>query len=339
MGARDLKKNWRKPLNALIFVALLVAVFFLVDLRSVGSALLGVSTVSIGLALFVATLDRVLMTYKWRQLLIAIGCNLRFLTALRIHYQSVVSGRIIPAPLGADVLRVYLTTAVGLPHAPVISSVALEKLVAMLASIVIAIAGLLFLADHTPEGAQPNSFLGIAAGTLLAAISMFGMILLARAHRWVGLAVDWFDNRGFVPERLNRSLRQISRSILMYRNKTATLAINGMLALAEHCTQVVKLAILAFGLGLAMPVLSFCAIAAVALFVRRIGGIVEGWGLGEGSAILTLVWFGIDAELAVALLVANFVVSTTAVAPGLIFFYTHPVLPAEKVSEDTPAQS
>ena len=338
MEARNQNKRWSRALNLLVVAGLLAALIFLVDLPSVGSVLAGVSKSSVVLALIVATLDRILMTYKWRQLLAAIGAKLRFITALRIHYQSLVSGRIIPAPLGADVLRVYLATKVGIAYEAAISSIVIEKLVAMLASVVLAITGLLLLSNYFPEGARLNVFLVIAAASLVTGIGAFTILMMARAHRLGGTVLGWLDARGVLPKKLGRLLQKTSSSLLLFRNRAMALAINGVLALLEHCTQVLKLVVLAIGLGLSMPAISIGAIAAVALFVRRIGGIVEAWGLGEGSAIVTLVLLGIDAELAVALLIANFAVSTIAVAPGVIFYYTHPVLRPREVSKEERAK-
>jgi len=334
---RNQKRRRSKALHLLIVAGLLTALISFVDLPSVGSVLAGVSKTSIALALIVATLDRILMTYKWRQLLAALDTKLRFITALRIHYQSLVSGRIIPAPLGADVLRVYLTTRVGIAYEAVISSIIIEKLVAMLASVVIAIGGLLLLSGHFPQGARSNVFLVIAAASFVTGVGVFAILLMTRAHRLGATFLDWLDTRDILPKRFGRLLRKISSSLLLFRNRAMALGINGVLALIEHCTQVVKLVILSIGLGLSMPVLTIGAIAAIALFVRRIGGFVEAWGLGEGSAVVTLVLLGINAELAVALLIANFAVSTIAVAPGVIFYYTHPIILSREKLEEEPA--
>jgi glycosyltransferase 2 family protein len=316
------KRRW---LHIVIAVAVLAGIAFWVDLGSVADALLGLPPGYMVAALLLATADRFLMAFKWRHLVVAGGTPLRFLTALRIYYQAGASGRVIPAPLGADVLRAYLATLAGVSGGLAISSVMLERFIAMLTSILAALLGIIYLGMELPEQASRPLFLATAGVIVAAGIIAVGSVTFVPAQRAAQGLYARLTTRWPLPARVEHMLGKVSRSLLHYQSQTRALSQNAALSLLEHGVQLLKLAVIAAGLGIAADNLAFFATLAVALFIRRIGGIIEGWGLGEGSAVVVVILLGIEPALAVALFFANFATTTVAILPGAILFYTHPV--------------
>jgi glycosyltransferase 2 family protein len=318
----DFQSRRRRWLHVGLAIAVLAGIAYWVDLESVGQALLSLPASIVFAALFLATCDRFLMAYKWRHLLLAGGARLSFIAALRIYYQAVAGGRVIPAALGGDVVRAYFASLAGVPGGLAVSAMVLEKLIALLASVTLALAGLLYLGSRLPG--DQNLILTIAALSFLLGLGAVALVLFAPAHEAGRSLLLRFTRRWPLPQWLDRLLRKVSSSLLDFGNQLGVLFQNSLLALVEHGVQLVKLGLLAFGLGIAMDTLTLLAVLAIALFVRRITGVLENWGLGEGSAILIVVLLGIEPELAVALFVANFAVSTVAILPGVVLFYTHP---------------
>ncbi len=320
-GADAGKKRW---LHVGIAIAVLAGIAYWVDLKSVANALLSLPGNILLAALALATCDRFLMAYKWRHLVLAGGARLSFPTALRIYYQAVVSGRIVPTALGGDVVRAYFASLAGVPGGLAVSALVLEKLIALLASVTLALVGLFYLGSQLPADVDRTLILAVTGTALLAGLAAVALALFAPAHKAGRAVLLRLMERWRFLRPLERILGKVSRSLLEYRDKFGVLLQNGLLAVAEHGVQLAKLGLIAAGLGIATDSLALYAILAVALFVRRLTGILENWGLGEGSAILMLVLFGISSELAVALFVANFAVSTVAILPGAVLFYTHP---------------
>jgi uncharacterized protein (TIRG00374 family) len=312
-------------LHVTVAVVILAGIAFWVDLGSVANALVSLTPLTMVAALLLATADRFMMAFKWWHLLAVGGSPTPFPTTLRIYYQAGVSGRVVPAPLGADVLRAYLASQVGIPGGLAISSVMLERFIAMLTSILLALLGILYLGAQFPEQASGPLFIAIAAVVLGSGIVSLGFVFFVPAqraaqHLYAGLTARWP-----LPARVERMLGKVSRSFLDYQSQGRALLHNAGFSLFEHGIQFAKLAVIAAGLGITSDNLPFFAVLAVALFIRRIGGIIEGWGLGEGSGVAVIILLGVEPALAVALFFANFATTTVAILPGAILFFTHPV--------------
>jgi glycosyltransferase 2 family protein len=319
----------RTTAHVAIALAVIAGIAYWVDLGAVGAALLSLPAAVLVAALALATCDRFLMAWKWRHLVVAGGGELSFLAALRIYYQAVAGGRLIPASLGGDVLRAWLAVLAGVPGGLAVSALLLEKLIAVFAFVLVALAGLLYLGPLTLAPTSQHSMQLLAAILLPTGLAIMAVVLFAPLHRaglrlTAHLAARWPSF-----QRVHRSLDRVGRSLQDFRRRPGVLLRNGLLSLIELMLQLAKLALIASGLGIVIEA-SLFAIFAVALFVRRIAGLLENWGLGEGSAVLILVLFGIDPALAVALFIANFAISTIAMLPGAILYFTHPIMPPER---------
>jgi glycosyltransferase 2 family protein len=319
------KHGARRWLHVVIAIAILGGIALWVDLDAVIDALLSLPPAYLLLALLLATADRCLMAYKWRHLVLAGGAKLGILSAIRIYYQAGASGRVIPAPLGADALRAYLATLIGIPGGLAISSVMLERFIAFLTLVFAALVGIIYLAVQEPANLGRPLFLLIGAIIVAAGVISIGSMVFVPAQRAAQGLYTRVTTRWPLPPRIEKMLGKVSRSLADYQSQRRALLQNGALSLFEHGVQLVKLSVVAAGLGIAADNLSLFAVLTVALFIRRIGGIIEGLGLGEGSAVAVVILLGIDPALAVALFFVNFATTTVAVLPGAILFYTHPV--------------
>ena len=323
LGSKTGKNNTRKWAQIFIPVAILAAFIAFSDVAQIGSALLAMPAGILLGALAVATIDRILMGYKWRQLVIASGARFGVLAALRIQYQTNVCGRIIPVPLAADLYRAYLANRVRVPWGIAVSSIMLEKVLAMLVAMGIALAGLFVLAGEWPaDGELWILYAAVGAG-LVAGVAVLTLLLFAPAHKWVEHLIQKISRWERVSDQLDEIYRKVSTAMLHYRERHWALVAHGLLGIGEFGLQLVKLVVLAYGVGIEVPPLMLSAILSVVLVVRRVAALLESWSVGEGAAVLTATLVGINIELAVALFVANFAVSTIAVLPGIVFYWTH----------------
>jgi uncharacterized protein (TIRG00374 family) len=317
-------------LRLLVPAALVVALVLWVDLGAVARDIAGLPLPLMLLALGLALVDRIVMGLKWRQLVRATGTPLSASDGIRIQYQAAAGGRAIPTALGSDVIRLILAARAGVTHGVILASIAVEKAVALLVSVAFAGAALLYLPGRL-AGADAVRVPGfVVAGALLLAAGALILMLAAPAHEAGRRLLDRIAAGRALPPRLVRVLGRLSAALLGYRQRPGAVLLNAVMAAGEYMLQLGKLYVIARALDIDMALLPFAAVTALALFVRRIAGTVDGWGLGEGAAVLTFAAFGVAAETAVALFVANFAVTTVAVLPGLLFFLSHPVTrPAE----------
>jgi glycosyltransferase 2 family protein len=303
---------WRRGLliNLLVLAALVAAIVRWVDLRGVWEGVASLPIFAVVAALAVALICRFLMGLKWRQLIRAAGGEVPLGSAVSAYFQSVFSGRLVPVGIGGEVLRAWLLARRGVPYGILGGSMAAEKVIAFTSTALLAAIGLLYLIARLPAESRGPLVIVIALGVLLGTL-VLALLLYAPAHeRGASLL------RARLPPRARRLLGTVSEALLGYRRNPSVLATNMLLAALEQSLQVLKFFIIGRGVGIDAPVIPFVAALMVVLFVRRLAGYVEGWGLAEGMSILTLTALGVSAELAVSLAVTNYAVGTIASLPG-----------------------
>lgn len=293
----------------------LYALWRWVDWARVWDAIATMSPVALLIAVALASADRVLMGYKWRQLVRAAGASLRLRDATNIYFQTCFTDLVFPNVVASEGLRVYLGRRLGIPLALLLGSMAIERMVAAAVAIVLAAAGLLYLAASV-EPQMRQLFLEIIAGTAVVAALGLLAVWWTPLHRIAGRAL-----RERISPKLFQLLRKISASLVAYRGKPATLAINLVLAIAENLLQIVNFYVIGRGLGIRVPWLPFFAAIAVTALVRRLAMHVEGRGLGEGAAVVMFALLGVQKDAAVALTFAHYALWLVASLPGAYFLF------------------
>jgi uncharacterized protein (TIRG00374 family) len=309
----------RKTVGTLVRVVLFgLAIYALwrwVDWARVWGVLSSMSPVALVIAVALASADRVLMGFKWRQLVRAAGGSMRLRDATNIYYQTCFTDLVFPNVVASEGLRVYLGRRLGLSLSMLLGSMAIERMVAAAVAIVLASAGLLYLAAEV-EPQMRQAFLEIIA--LTAVIAGLGLLALwwTPLHRIAGRAL-----REKVSPKIFQLLKRISAALVAYRGQPATLAINLVLAIAENSLQIVNFYVIGRGLGIRVPLLPFFAAIAVTALVRRLAMHVEGKALGEGAAVVMFALLGVQKDAAVALTFAHYALWLLASMPGAYLLF------------------
>jgi uncharacterized protein (TIRG00374 family) len=281
-----------------------------VDWSRVWTALTSMSPLALALAVALASADRVLMGFKWRQLVQAVGGSLRLRDATNIYYQTCFTDLVFPNVVASEGLRVYLGRRLEIPLALLLGSMAIERMVAAMVAIALAASGLLYLAAEV-EPQMRQTFLEIISATAMIAALGLLAIWWTPLHRSAGRAV-----RERISPRVFQLLKKVSVSLVAYRAQPATLAINLLLAIAENLLQIVNFYVIGRALGIRVPLLPFFAAIAVTALVRRLAMHVEGRGLGEGAAVVMFALLGVQKDAAVALTFAHYALWLFASLPG-----------------------
>ena len=305
-----LRASLRMTVRVVLICAALYALWHWVDWARVWGALRSMSPVALAVAVALALADRVLMGFKWRQLVRAAGGSLRLRDATNIDYQTCFTDLVFPNVFASEGLRVYLGRRLGIPLALLLGSMAIERMIAAAVAIVLAGAGLLYLAAAV-EPQMRQAFLEIiAATTVVAALGLLA-VWWTPLHCRAGRAL-----REKISPKLFQLLKKISEALVAYRGQPATLAINLGLAIAENLLQIVNFYVIGRGLGIPVPVSAFFAAIAVTALVRRLAMHVEGKALGEGAAVVMFALLGVQKDAAVALTFTHYAVWLLASLPG-----------------------
>jgi uncharacterized protein (TIRG00374 family) len=308
----------RRLANAVLTLALIAALFLLVDLREVVSALASIPGGLLALALLVLSADRVVMGLKWRHLVNGAGGKMRVLDAIAIYYQSGFAALILPTSVGGEVLRGFLGQRAGVPLPLILASMVLEKLVAAVSSVVLAGLAAVYLVLVT-SGSDDTIILLVLGSTAIVA----AVVLLAthrRSHEWIGRRA-----RRWTPQRAFHTLERFSARLVAYRKRRALLQVNLLFNVGEHVLQFLALYLLARGLGIDFGFLPFLAVTALVMLARRTLGFLESWGLAETAVVVIYSLFGVQRELSVGLAFSLWATSIIATLPGAFLIYRNGV--------------
>jgi hypothetical protein len=305
--------------HLVIKVALVAVALYLlwryVDWARVWGALSSMSPGALLLALVLASVDRVLMGFKWRQLVRAAGGSLRLRDATNIYYQTCFTDLVLPNVVASEGLRVYLGRRFGVPLALLLGSMTIERMIAAAVAVVLAALGLLYLAAEV-EPQMLHLFLEIIAAAAAVGIAVVLAVWWTPLHRMAGRAL-----RDRIPPKFFALLKKISEALVAYRGQPGTLAINLLLAIAENLLQIVNFYVIGHGMGIKLAVLPFFAAISVTALVRRLAMHVEGRGLGEGAAVVMFALLGVQKDAAVALTFAHYALWLLASMPGAILLF------------------
>ncbi|MEP7085952.1 MAG: lysylphosphatidylglycerol synthase transmembrane domain-containing protein [Gemmatimonadota bacterium] len=301
--------------RAVLVAAAIYALWRWVDWSRVWTAISTMSPAALVIAVALASADRVLMGYKWRQLVRAAGGTLRLRDATNIYYQTCFTDLVFPNVVASEGLRVYLGRRLGIPLALLLGSMAIERMIAAAVAIMLAGVGLLYLAAEVEPQMRSSFLLIIAATAVIAALGVLA-VWWTPLHRFAGRAV-----RERISPGIFQLLKKISASLVAYRGQPVTLAFNLALAIAENLLQIVNFYVIGRGIGIRVPVLPFFAAIAVTALVRRLAMHVEGKALGEGAAVVMFALLGIDKDAAVALTFAHYALWLLASMPGAYLLF------------------
>jgi len=287
-----------------------------VDFEHLGATLGGVTPVAAVALLVVATVDRWIMALKWRHLANAIGLRLGTAEFVSAYYASSFLSYFLPTTLGGEIYRGYRISRRTRDPARVAASMVAEKMVSVLATVVIAWLGL-----------------GYLIGTRVApeSMSVFGVLLLVSVGVFVAFSVS-MNPRLHAPflklsqrwQKLASPLTKLSTAYTSYSGQLGVLAANFLLALFENSLQLAILTGAALAIGIPVDPIAFVAIASVSQFLMRLSMVFDGWGISEAVRILTYGLVGVTATDAFAVALVGHAAVAIASLPGAFVFFRDP---------------
>lgn len=219
-----------------------------------------------------------LTALRWHAILAALGTGPRYLDSLRITAIGLFFNATLPAVIGGDAVRVFYARGLGMGLRTAIHSVLLDRLIALVALIVIAAIGLPWsLALVRDDALRQGVILAVAFGLAGTA----GLMLLdpigRRLTRWsIGRAIALFG-------------ADCARILHRPRPAARTLGLSGCV----HLLDIAKA--YAVGVALATPLDPAAAILLVPPVI--LGAVIPvsiaGWGVREAAMVLALGQIGI----------------------------------------------
>lgn len=259
------------------------------------------------LALLIAAV--LVAALRWCLLMRREGGAMTLGRAAQLTFAGMFFGQVLPATIGGDVVRGVLARRSGFAWPHVVSAIVLDRVTALLASVLLILAGLPWLSDAA---------IGDASSLKLTAVGSVALVAILAG----GLCIDflplpqWFKARRWIAAGL--ALAGRVRGGLMSRAGFAALG----LSLLIHLSTVAVVIIIGEGLGVAVTPLAAFVVVPVAILAAAMPVSLNGWGVREGVMVAGLALFGIssgDALLISVLLGFGVILS---VLPGSLTWLT-----------------
>jgi glycosyltransferase 2 family protein len=278
-------RRWRWWLRASVTVIVIGAAVRFLDIGGIARQLRAMAPAWLAVALVLASVDRLPMAQKWRQLLRAAGAAAPFTAIVGIYYQATFASHVLPSAMVAEVLRGYEASRLGIPRTTLVASMAAERIIAIVGALALAAEAVIYLTF--------GAAIALAAGALLITAGVAAAAI-------------------------------VSPSLKVFLWSPRALATNLTLALAEHVLQATVVLAIAMALRLPLEPLPFCAVAILVMTVRRAVGYLESWGLAEGLSVVLYSRAGLGIESAAALALASYATLVVAAVPGAAVFLRTP---------------
>jgi glycosyltransferase 2 family protein len=269
----------------------------LVDLRGAGSLLLTVDIPLLLAALLVAAADRLLMVIKWYPLLRIQVRSVSFARAIRAYLASGVAHYLLPASVGADVVRAVV---LGRGRGAVIevgASILAERALGLIASAFMAgvALGLAVRHDIPLSAVGPWALLELGLG-----LAILLLLLLGRSDNLRGPFARLIQ-RG----RLGSYLARFRIAYGTYGRRPGVVTAAALLTLVEQFLPVVILWIAAQALGFSIAFGPLIVVVTLTLFAGRLPISLAGLGVREGALVYLLGLYGVPASGALAVGLLN----------------------------------
>ena len=303
---------WLRMLISAVLMFVLLA--FLVDLGTAWRAIKGAEWQWFAWLAVWITLDRLLMAYKWRILLVCRGIVISHLQAVKAYYLASFAGCFLPSTIGADAMRVASVSGEGRPSELVAASVVMERALGFLASALaagLALLVLVGLVGQLPPGLLWPSLAILALVSLGVVVSLFGPLA-----RFLESLPERLGKRG----RLVKWTGRFLASYTQYRRHQGAVAWFIVLSFVEQSGPVVGTWLTAKAFGIELSLLESAAVAPLALLFTRMPVSLSGFGVVEGLYVAFFALVGLSATESFLLgLVANLSIVVTTV-PGALFY-------------------
>lgn len=292
-----------------ITAAILVYLIRDVDLGQMAAALLRIDPWWLAATLGLVALDRAVMILRWHLLLRSAGVELPAGSAVRIFLVSSFVGSFLPAGIGGDLSRAYSVATKTSQGAEAVASVAIDRLLGMIAIVLLGAIGLAGWAQH------------------LEAALRWKLTLVSAAVGGATVATLWTDRivRALMPTDLTRTrwgrrIVGIGDAVGNYRRRPGTLGIVFALSVLVQAIRVLQGYGLGRGIGIPVSLAYYLVFMPVGLLMLLLPVSISGFGLPQGVIVWMLEPVGVPVADAFALSTLIVLIGLAGNLPGAFLY-------------------
>jgi uncharacterized protein (TIRG00374 family) len=273
-------------LGRLLFsVALLTALFFIVDWGRISTIVPNISVSWIVIALLLMLVERVVAAFKWYVLLRAKRFDISFPRLFTIYIVGIFWGLVLPSSVGIDVVRGYYLYHSIKSGAHSVSSVVLDRILGLFALLAIGSVALFFYNTHLPDNTLAVTIL------TLSVLTVVGSYALASDRLWKKL-IEQFPSLS--NSKVGQILISVHRSYLDYRHYRPALAACLTLSFLLQIVRVLSFIAIAHAAAIDVPIAFLFLFVPLLMIIIMLPTSIGGIGLREGSSVAIFAIVGLS---------------------------------------------
>lgn len=296
------RKHLAVVLKATVSIALIWWLVAQVELAPILARLASFGPLDILVPLGTFVLMTASAAQRWRMVAGAIGSPLPFPMAFRFYWIGTFFNQTLPSAIGGDAVRVWLVSRIGLSFGRSFSIVVCERVVGLLALILIIAAGLPLLWRLVPDPAARISL------TALVAVGIAGSALV------VGFGGRLMKPLSRLP--FGRSVSHLTGDFRLSIVGPGSGLPMMVLSIFIHICNIAIVWVLAHGLELSVGFFECMAMVPPVVLLTMLPISIAGWGVREGAMVVAFGFVGVAPADAIALSLLHGLVYLVGGLPG-----------------------
>lgn len=288
-----------KRILPVIGIIILVYIILRIDVGTLIRKIIVADPVYLLLALVMLITHLAIQTLKWKFLLGNQNISVGFLTLLRIQMIGVFYSVLTPGKLGTLIRIAYLKEETKKDIGVCTPSVIIDRMLDILAMLVLAIMGMVILVRYMTGG-----FIPFILAAFLIVIASFVFLMKKNLSRWPLKTVY----RLAVPAKYRQSAKTAFKSFHENLPGNRTLVIPALLTMLSWTISYTSIYFVALSVGFDIPYYIFITTMPIATIVGLIPITISGWGTREATMIFLFSIFAISAESVISLSIVAFVI-------------------------------
>lgn len=299
-----------KAVRLIVSACLLVYLFYDIGYADVLAVVSQATLWPIVVCMLIIFSRRLLVAYRWYALVRTESADVGFAPLFRIVLVSGSLGFFTPGTVGIELIRVYaLARLTDLTLA--LSSVAVERLTALLALVGFVLVGLLF------APIDMSATIGISLGVMIAGLCLATLSLFAPWLRAFYLAL--LVGRFLAP--LRSRVLQLYEQLDAFRRQPWLMPQMALLSIGLQLQRVLETAALTLALGVEVDIAYLLVIVPLGVVLSLLPISLGGLGLREAVYVALFGAIGVDAASAFTLSFLHFMlVIVVVVVPGAVLY-------------------
>jgi uncharacterized protein (TIRG00374 family) len=286
-----------------VSAAILVYLGSAVDVGETARAVVRIHQGYLALVLFLVACDRAVMVLRWVLLLRASAVPVSAGEAARIFLISSFVGSFLPAGVGGDVARAYGLSQSTRDTSKALASVAIDRVLGIVALVTMGIAGLLATASAVTDWR-------VGASVALLLTACFALL-------WADHVIAAVMPAALVEHPVGRRLRGLGDALSRYRARPGALLQVFAWSIGVQVLRIVQAYFLGVGLGLAVPFRYYLVFMPVGLLMLLLPISVSGFGLPQAMIVWLMRPLGVADEQSLALSTLIVLTGLAGNLPGL----------------------